>query len=88
MPPQFPALDGGNAGDKVGSFQGFATARPKEKTIVGTVTLPERTDDLWGNDQALAAWGEHVPIEVVDGGDKETCPINVSIFFFIKYANS
>jgi hypothetical protein len=85
-PPK--ALPGGNAGDKVGSFQSFATALPKDKTIVGTVTSPSHTVDLWGGGQALAAWGPHAPIEVVGGGDKETCPINVSIFFFIKYANA
>jgi microcystin-dependent protein len=83
------AHNGGKAGDNVGSSQGFATARPASKNITGQVSLPGHANILLGATGGLWAWGDPTKIEVKDGGDQETCPKNVSIYFFIKYfANS
>jgi microcystin-dependent protein len=84
-----PNVTGAQTGDNVGSFQSYATARPKSKDITGTVNLASHSDTLQSWDSSVRSWGDvrQVP---VSGGDQETCPINANILFYIKYqrANS
>lgn len=84
------AAPGGEAGDNVGSLEGFATARPKSGDIVSDANhFPnadaDNADALSGpSTAAIPEWDQSVT-SAVKGGDSETRPINASVAFYIKY---
>lgn len=70
---------GGNAGDAVGSVQGFATAEPNN-----AFTVP--TDDAAGADPNSLSLGVAADgTRDVSGGDAETRPINAYVNYIIKH---
>jgi microcystin-dependent protein len=89
-----PQQNSGAAGDNLGSIQDFATARPASSSITGSVPhLPTE-----GHDNACAisgcstydvcAWNGNTEKYTVSGGDKETRPVNLSVVWYIKYADA
>ncbi len=81
------AKDGGQTGDNVGSVQAWATGSPHTPITASVPHLPSSDHDtaaaLGGNH--VANWGGTVSPDV-NGGDKETRPLNAYIKFYIKYA--
>lgn len=73
----------GQTGDNVGSVQGYATGKPKTP-ITGAVTLPNHVSTA-ASLTRVYAWGVEKKLEILDGGDGETCPINAGLFFYIRY---
>ena len=85
---RLPASAGGNVGDQVGSVQGYATARPINGDIRASVThLPVGHMDCCAafSTSQVAAWGGSQTVQLT-GGDAESRPINIYMFFYIKYA--
>ncbi|MDE2096972.1 MAG: tail fiber protein [Patescibacteria group bacterium] len=88
---------GGNAGNKVGSVQGGATARPTTPFTTGTEQMESGTSFVWSNpttpvnhltrgaDDGIQGSASHHHT-VTGGGDAETRPINDSTCYIIRYA--
>lgn len=70
---------GGNAGDNVGSVQGYATAEPGNAFSVAT-------DDAAGANPAIVSLGVAAAGTIdIGGGDAETRPINAYVQWIIKH---
>lgn len=84
------ARSGGNAGDQVGSVQGYATAKPRDQAI--STSVPHLPVTHTSNAAAVlcsqvSGWGGTQTVELT-GGDAESRPINAYVFFYIKYAQA
>lgn len=80
---------GGNTGDKVGTFQNFATIIP-EKPFTGSIANASISKSNYDSGcQASAAKydGSHtVKADITKGGGRETRPKNKAVHYLIKYA--
>jgi microcystin-dependent protein len=79
-------ISGGNQGDRVGSVQEYATARPV-KPIVVTAVLCQTNIALQGGDEPTSYYNfEAVLLDIfTSGGDKESRPKNVNVAYWTLY---
>ncbi|HET6153499.1 MAG TPA: phage tail protein [Marmoricola sp.] len=80
---------GGLAGDQVGSIQGWETARPHQPftaAIHSPVVDHETAYAVGPLSGATADWMDPMQFLPVEGGDKETRPVNVNVQLYIRYA--
>ncbi|MEH6414500.1 tail fiber protein [Pseudomonas sp. CGJS7] len=79
----------GNAGDKVGSYQGWATAMPRKNAF--SASIPSYPYDKTSKYQAglatAAAFGSDKTFDVT-GGDAETRPISMAMRWYIRFMAS
>jgi len=87
------AVPGGLSGDNVGSRQVYATAPPQTEHIIAPVAHAPvdyaQNAPTDGDGQVLTTSFDDWPVvpEIsVYGGDPETRPVNVSVYFYIRYA--
>lgn len=80
---------GGNSGDKVGSFQDFATRIPTN-AFTGSISngsVGKCNYDAGCQDPAATYDGSHTEtVQITNGGGKETRPENKAVHYLIKYA--
>ncbi len=89
-----PGVNGGpaegNAGDLIGSVQGWATARSDNRFKGSVPHLPVGHDidpAALSTAHNVCEWREGMAqVPVTDGGDAETRPINAYTFWYIRYA--
>jgi microcystin-dependent protein len=82
--------DGGNTGNAVGSVQGYETISPTNRFLIDVPHLPTSNE----NNAATAVgpeaanWNSGSVHLTFQGGDQETRPKNVYVFYYIKYTDA
>lgn len=80
---------GGNKGDKVGSFQDFATRVPTAAFTgwISNASVSKCNYDAGCQDPAATYDGSYTEtVQITNGGGKETRPENKAVHYLIKYA--
>ncbi len=86
--PDRPPDTAGNVGDNVGSQQGYATALPVKPFETSFPNLPTgnfTSDNTLGRDSTRFNDGSITVNVSQSGGDEETRPINVAVYWLIKF---
>ncbi|MBL7914934.1 MAG: tail fiber protein [Bacteroidia bacterium] len=77
----------GNTGNKVGSYQNYATAKPKNdfKSIIANGISGTCNFDVGCQGSGAKKSGDQT-FAVSSGGELESCPVNSYVYYIIKYA--